>query len=148
MLETGGLCYLETVKGRVFLVRPAPGMSRLDAINRFVETYMEAGLVSRTLSRDVEALRHEFPDLKAVVFFSEYEVEQVLQVARAGKVLPAGITRFIIPGRVLRLNIDLEYLKSSDSLRQKNRWLSHLLVDKLANNRIRYYAEPVYLLDE
>jgi len=39
-------------------------------------------------------------------------------------------------------------LKSDKSLREKNRWLHDLLVEKQAKGDIRYYGEPVYLLDE
>jgi hypothetical protein len=63
-------------------------------------------------------------------------------------VLPAGITRFIIPGRVLRLNADLSYLKSDETLIRKNELLRELVLEKLANSAVRYYEEPVYLLDE
>jgi hypothetical protein len=75
-------------------------------------------------------------------------VEQVLQIARNGQLLPSGITRFIIPGRVLRLNADLAYLQSDNSLEEKNAWLDELVDSKLSGGKIRYYQEPVYLLDE
>ncbi len=66
----------------------------------------------------------------------------------SGRFFPAGITRFLIPGRVLRLNADLDYLKSGNSLQEKNRWLHEILKEKQLQGGIRYYAEPVYLLDE
>ena len=69
-------------------------------------------------------------------------------MAKAKRALPAGITRFIIPGRVLRLNADLKYLKSDKSLAEKNEWLRQLILEKLDNRAVRYYEEPVYLLDE
>jgi len=71
-----------------------------------------------------------------------------LQIAQASRELPAGITRFIIPGRVLRLSAELRHLKSDQSLSEKNEWLHQLLMDKLDQGKIRYYEEPVYLLDE
>lgn len=148
MLEYGGLCYLHTVEDRVFYIEPAPGVNHLTALNRLTETYIQKAHVSRTLTQDMASLRHEYPDLTALVVFPAYTVEQVLQIARAGRILPAGITRFIIPGRVLRLNADLEYLKSDKSLSEKNEWLNRVVLDKLAKGRIRYYEEPVYILDD
>ena len=59
-----------------------------------------------------------------------------------------GITRFIVPGRILRVNLDLEILRSEQSIREKNRWLHEQLLEKQKNGQIRFYAEPVYLLDE
>jgi hypothetical protein len=148
MVEHGGLCYLQTTDGKVFLIQRAPEVNRLDALNRLTAAYIGAYQVTRTLNGDIVSLHHEFPDLAALVVFPEYTVEQVLQIAQAGHVLPAGITRFIIPGRVLRLNAELRHLKSDQPLSEKNKWLHHLLMDKLDKNKIRYYQEPVYLLDE
>jgi hypothetical protein len=149
MLEYGGVCYLHTVEGEVWLIQPAPGGNRLDAINKLTDGYIQAaGHVTRTLSRNIAALRQEYTDLTALVVFPEYTVEQVLQIAQAGRTLPAGITRFVIPGRVLRLNLELTPLKSNQSLNEKNEWLYQLVMDKMTSGRVRYYEEPVYLLDE
>lgn len=148
LAEQGGLCYLKTVEGKIFIIRRNHGINRLDALNKLTEAYINAYLVTRTLNGDVVSLHREFPDLAALVVFPEYTVDQVLQIAQAGRVLPAGITRFIIPGRVLRLNAELRHLKSDQPLSEKNEWLHQLLMDKLGKNKIRYYQEPVYLLDE
>jgi phosphoglycerate dehydrogenase-like enzyme len=148
MVEFGGLCHLQTVEGKLFLIQQKQGVNRLDALNQLTEAYIKAFPVTRTLNGDVLSLHHEYPDLTALVVFPEFTVDQVLQIAQMGHVLPAGITRFIIPGRVLRLNAELRHLKSDQSLSEKNEWLHQLLLDKLDKNKIRYYQEPVYLLDE
>lgn len=148
MLEYGGLCYLHTSEGQIFLAQPAAGVNHLEALNQLTQSYLQAGHVSRTLNKDVLSLQQEYPDLTALVVFPEYTAEQVLQIAQVGHVLPAGITRFIIPGRVLRLNADLRHLKADKSVGDKNEWLHQLLLDKLDAGKIRYYEEPVYLLDE
>jgi hypothetical protein len=148
MLEYGGLCYLHTIDGRVFLVHATAGVNHLQALNMITETYLKAGHVSRTLHTDPEILQQEFPDLTALVVFPEYTVEQVLQIARAGRVLPAGITRFIVPGRALRVNVKLARLTDDESLSEKNRWLYDDIVQKFSESQVRYYQEPVYLLDE
>jgi phosphoglycerate dehydrogenase-like enzyme len=149
MVEYGGMCYLHTVAGQVWLVQPAAGVNRLEALNTLTDTYIKtAGQVTRTLNHNMATLRQEYPDLAALVIFPKYTVEQVLQIAQAGRTLPAGITRFIIPGRVLRLNVELKPLKSDRSLSQKNEWLYQLVMEKLSTGQVRYYEEPVYLLDE
>ncbi|MFZ1396582.1 MAG: hypothetical protein WAS33_06785, partial [Candidatus Promineifilaceae bacterium] len=94
-------------------------------------------------------LKNEYEALAAVVIFPEYTVNQVMAATlSSGRLFPAGITRFIIPGRILRLNAPLSVLKSDMSLREKNRWLHELLVEKQGKGGIRFYGEPVYLLDE
>lgn len=148
MLEHGGICFVQTVEEKVWLIKPLAGVNHLDALNTLTETYIDAYHVDRTLNNDIRALKKEHPDLAALVVFPEYTVRQVLQIAQAGRVLPAGITRFVIPGRVLRLRAELSVLKSDKSLSEKEAWLNQFVLDKLANNRVRYYEEPVYLLDE
>lgn len=148
MLELGGLCYIHTIDGKVFIIQPAAGINHLEALNKLTNTYIENYQVLRTIKAEIEELEQEHPALAALVVFPEYTVEQVLQIAKAGRVLPAGITRFIIPGRVLRLNAELSLLKSDKSLEEKNKWLYDLVTEKQAGSRIRYYKEPVYLLDE
>ena len=149
MFEYGGLCYVQTIDNQVFLVHPAQGVNRLEALNQFTEAYIEAGHVDRTLNGNILSLKNEYKDLAAVVIFPEYTVNQVMQATlSSGRLFPAGITRFIIPGRILRLNADLTVLKSDRSLREKNRWLHEQLVEKQGKGGIRYYGEPVYLLDE
>lgn len=147
-LEYGSLCYIQLAGGGVYLVHARAGANRLDALNQLTTTYIDASRTSRTLSRDMAQLQHEYPDMAALVVFPVYTVEQVIQLACAGRRLPAGITRFIVPGRILRVNLDLEILRSDLSIREKNRWLHDLLLEKQKNGQIRYYAEPVYLLDE
>ncbi len=148
MVEHNSLCYIHTVTDQIFLVQPAPEVNHLDALNRLTETYIAAYEVARTLNSNINQLRKEFVDLTALVIFPEYTVKQVLQIAQVGRVLPAGITRFIIPGRVLRINADLSALRADKPLNEKNEWLNQLIMEKLDRGQIRYYEEPVYLLDE
>jgi phosphoglycerate dehydrogenase-like enzyme len=148
MVEHGGLCYLHTTHGQVWLVKPAAAVNRLDALNKLTEAYLEGNYITHTLTSNIHHLQRAYPDLTVLVIFPEYTVSQVLQIAQAGRVLPAGITRFIIPGRVLRINADLNILKSDQSLEEKQTWLNQLVIDKLSRGRVRYYQEPIYVLDE
>ncbi|MCB0209323.1 MAG: hypothetical protein KDJ52_08340 [Anaerolineae bacterium] len=148
MVEYGGLCFLRTTEDKIYLVEAAPGVNKLEALNQLTETYIEASYVTRTLEDNFDNLRDEYPDMAALVVFGKYTIEQVFQIVQAGHFLPAGITRFIVSGRVLRVNLALEYLKSDEGLLEKNKWLRHFVIEKLGNSQARYYAESVYLMDE
>lgn len=149
MFAYAALCYLHTIEQELYLVYASPGVNRLDALNKLTETYIAASHTDRTLEKDLNVLRNDYPDMSAVVVFPEYTVSQVMNVTLSGRYFPAGITRFLIPGRILRLNADLSILKSKEkTLTEKNKWLTEFLEGKLRRNAIRYYAEPVYLLDE
>ncbi|MFQ5577473.1 MAG: hypothetical protein ACE5G8_10860, partial [Anaerolineae bacterium] len=90
----------------------------------------------------------EFPNMVGLFVYPAFTIEQILQISSVGKVVPAGLTRFIIPGRVLRLNLDLTRLKKDEPKALKTAWLNKQVRKLVANHHIRYYEEPVYLLDE
>ncbi len=148
MIELGGMSHLLLAGGRVFVIQPAPGGSRLDAINNLVEAYINLGQVDRILVDNFEEARLEYPEMTGLIVFPSFTIEQILQISSVGKVVPAGITRLIIPGRVLRLNLDMERLQKDEPFAAKAIWFSQTLRDLMANHKVRYYEEPVYLLDE
>jgi len=148
MVEHGGLCYLQTVDKTIYHIQPKAGVNHLDALNKLTDSYIQASHVTRTLHSDIDDLLNEFPDLAGVAAFPVFTLDQVLQITDGGNAMPAGITRFIIPGRVMRLNADFEYLKSDRDIDEKNKWLYDLVMERLSNEQARYYAEPIYLLDE
>jgi phosphoglycerate dehydrogenase-like enzyme len=148
MVEYGGLCYLQTMDKTVYHIQPRGEVNHLDALNKVTDTYIKASHVTRALHDDIDILLNEFPDLTGVVAFPVFTLDQVLQITDAGNVIPSGITRSIITGRVMRLNAALEYLKSDRDIDEKNKWLYDLVMEKLSKDQARYYAEPIYLLDE
>ncbi len=86
--------------------------------------------------------------MAGLVVFPQFSPEIVLQIAAKNRLLPAGITRFVIPGRILRLNAPLDLLAGNDSLAKKREWLDTMVQAKLTARAMRYYTEPVVLLDE
>jgi len=91
------LCYLHTVDDRIFLVRPAPGVDDLVALNKVTQTYIDTSQLTRTLTTDMTLLRQEYPDLTALVVFPQYTIEQVLQIARNGQLLPSVLPGLLSP---------------------------------------------------
>ncbi len=149
MIEYGGLCSVVSADGeQAFVLHAAEGKNRFQAVAAVAEAYTSEAVVSRTLERDVRRLHGWHPDMTALVEYPEFTVEQVLLAARSGTLLPAGVTRFIVPGRVLHLDVPLEMVTGEQSLEEKNRWLHDHLAEKERAGEIRYYREPVYILDE
>jgi hypothetical protein len=150
MKNERALASLFTADKRGYLLESATrdSVSWLAVLNETVARYMAWGTVDRTLMTDMTALKAQFPKSVALAVFPQFNLEQVLHLATEHKVVPAGITRFIIPGRVLRLHVPLDKLASDETLDSKNDWLDQLIQEKLVNRRLRYYQEPVILLDE
>ncbi len=146
--QPAALCYFLARDGQLTLAEVAPGASRVAVMNAIVDTYNAWGTVERTLLTDIERLLAQFPRLVAVAIFPQFAPADVFDAAAQGEFLPAGLTRFVIPGRILRLNADLERLKREEPLAEKRAWFNDFLGGKLARSRLRYYQEPVVLLDE
>jgi threonine dehydratase len=153
--ETGGvlaqpdtICYLLDRQGQVTAARLVSSANRLAVMNAIVNTYNAWGNVERTLLTDLERLKGQFPDLVAVAVYPQFSPIEVFEAASHGNLLPAGLTRFVIPGRILRLNADLSRLRQPESLADKRAWFNNFLAERLSHSRLRYYQEPVVLLDE
>jgi hypothetical protein len=144
--------YFVTADKQGFLLEPAdPAAGSDDWLERLadlVERYGAWGEVERTLTHDVETLRSQYPDLAGLVVFPQFALEIIMRFVARGRLLPAGITRFVVPGRILRLNAPLDILAGPKPISQKRAWLDQWVQTKLASRAVRYYEEPVVLLDE
>jgi hypothetical protein len=155
-LPPGALGHLTTVDNESFVleVHPSslPGVGEhggwLGILNQMVEAYGQWGNVERTLNTDMESLTAQFPELAALFVFPHFTPQLIMELAGQGRTVPAGITRFVIPGRILRLNAPLDKLVADEPLAAKQEWLDNFIRQKLLDRQVRFYEEPVVLLDE
>ncbi len=157
--EHGSIGYLITNQKKGLLLRmehiPVGQLSTepdhddwLDLLNQVVETYGEWGDVERTTEQDIDSLQAMYSEFTALFVFPTFTPDIVLTLSSRGRLLPAGITRFVIPGRILRLNAPLEKLRSDEPISIKHDWLDEFIEAKLGRRSVRFYEEPVILLDE
>jgi phosphoglycerate dehydrogenase-like enzyme len=142
------LCAITTRDGDAYLVRATDNTRNLGRLNDIVATYTHAARVKRLAGDDFSALDRKAPGFSAIVRFPPFTVGEVIQATLQGQRIPQGITRFVVPGRVLHLHADLERLKADESLDVKRRWLRELVAERYARHAVRYYPEPVTLMDE
>lgn len=83
---------------------------------------------------------------EALVVYRSFSPAELAAVVHAGEVLPPGVTRFVVPERILGVRYPLESLRSSDA-GGRNAELKERVARLRAQNRIRYYAEPVILFE-
>jgi threonine dehydratase len=146
--EPRTLCYFLNQQGQATMAQEEAGVNRLAVMKKLVHAYSSWGLVERTLITDIDRLMAQFPHMKTVAVFPQFVPHDIFDAARDGNLLPAGLSRFIIPGRILRLNADLARLKKDESLSEKRSWFDEFLAEKMAHSRLRFYEEPVVLMDE
>lgn len=118
------------------------------ALAELVGGYVGKWTVNRSPDPRVEAVASRFPDWAVIVEFPTLAVDDVMKAAIDNDMLPAGITRFVVPERALRLNMPIELLESGRSVAEKQVTLDEMLEKRARAGRIRRYEEPVYILDE
>ena len=118
-------------------------------LRQIVDSYKTAGTLNRITTDRLTAARRLYPDAVAIVAFPHYEPVEIVVAARDEAYLPPGITRHLIRGRALRLNYPLDALRDPiTTLADKNAALQQWVQARVADKRVRYYAESTYLFDE
>jgi len=150
VLNKQGLAGVHLADGRVF-VALAPAINRVarnSFLNQLVDTYKRAGRMDRTPHRTIEPLKKLYPSLSGLVFMPKLRVRHLSYLVSQGHFLPAGVTRFTVSPRALRVNFPMDILRSGMRLEEKNDELDRFIKDRIENKRIRYYAEATVIYDE
>ena len=146
--RAAAMCSVALIDGRTFAVRPEGDRHPFTALNPLVAAYLGVAPIARTTDVELTSALADRPGAVALVVFPRLTVDTVFAAARAGHRLPAGITRFIVAGRVISLNAPLAALRGGGSLAEHNRWLEELIAARRAAGRIRHYPEAVFVLDD
>ena len=112
------------------------------ALKSLGSVYPKGGVVRRV---DPEA-GVELGGDEALLLYRRFSPGELVEVVERGEVLPAGITRFPVPERVLNLRYPLDRLRSGDPA-ERGAELRKFVDDSLEKNRVRYYSEPVVLFE-
>lgn len=126
----------------------AVDMSDNAALNSLVDAYHGQLTVTRVTDPSVAAVSKAHHDWVAIVEFPSLTIEDVMVAATEADFVPAGITRFVVPERALRLNIPLDLLREEGDTKSKQDHLDEILARRARDGRIRRYDEPVIILDD
>lgn len=122
---------------------------RNQLLNQIVGVYHDRVPYVRVTTDSLTQARREHPDVTALVVFPRYDPAEVIELAGAGELLPAGITRHLIQWRALRVNIPVAMCEdTARPLAEKNAWIAHWLDDRVRQRQVRFYAEPTVMFDE
>lgn len=118
-------------------------MSPNATMTAMVDAYIGIWETSRIIDPQVSTVTRRFPDWSVIVEFPPVDIDDVAKAALGDDLLPAGVTRFLIPERVLRLHAPLSILESGDQ-----EALDRLIDELSVSGRVRRYEETVVILDE
>ena len=137
-------------EGDVFVLRGSDSVgSEAEILRRVTSVYNGRSVFHRVKSDRMADLLNLYDDVTALIRFPSYVPEEIMHLADNGYKLPTGITRHIIHGRALLVNVPLSLLMDERrTTDEKNEWLRAWSKQKLARRKIRYYQESTFLFDE
>lgn len=124
------------------------GITPNATLTSLVAVYIGRWPVARVTDADAVVAGSVFEDWGAVIELPTLSVEDVMRAAVGDDPLPAGVTRFLIPDRALRLNFDLSILEEEASTEEKQRRLDELIEQRSREGRVRRYEETVFIYDD
>jgi hypothetical protein len=150
MIQGNALAYLSLRSNRgMTIAATVPDLrSRVDGLNRLVRAYQTRGRIERTNAGSAAEVERAFPAAAGLVVFLAFSVQDVVDAVSDGLLLPAGLTRFIVAPRALRVNYPLEALAVEGTREEKEQALARWLHERVVQRGVRYYAEATYLFDE
>lgn len=129
--------------GRVFVRAREEGVAAEARAIWALQALYPAGVVVHRV--DPEA-KIKLGEGEATIRYRPFRPEELVELVRLGRVLPAGITRFRVPERVLGVRLPLEKLLGGDP-EERNAELRAFVKRRWDENRVRYYGEPVVLFE-
>lgn len=131
------------------LVTDLPLEQRVGALRQIVDLYTKReARMDRVNHSDVAALAAQHPHFGALVTFPDFDKRDIRAAAEEGNKLPSGVTRILVPRRVLGFNLRLPLLKSTLPLEEKRSWLADEIQHKVSEHQVRYYQEPTFIFDD
>jgi L-serine kinase (ATP) / ParB family transcriptional regulator, heme-responsive regulator len=123
-------------------------LSSLAGFNRFYEseyTYTRIDSDTDISSGNVSELSTEHGVL---IVYPDFKKEDIIRISQMDQKLPAGISRHLIPNRVLHIKILIEALRSDENLDKRNDELEKFIQYKIDTKKVRLYKEPILVFDE
>lgn len=121
---------------------------RAARLNDMVDVYRSRGRVFRVDTDSLDGLVPQHDDVTALVVFARHAPAEIVELARIGALLPAGITRHVIPRRALRVDLPIAVLGAPTSLADKQAALDDWMRRKVGARQVRFYRESTFVFDE
>ncbi len=148
-LETNqALAYIVSERSVRMVSCPEDHIDAREVLVDIVNIYKGRADIYRASNDIWEKQKPYYPHITALVIFPRYRPQDIFYCAQNGYKVPTGITRHIIPARALNINVPLDILRSDSSLEEKKRWLEEWIMERMASNAIRYYAESTFSFNE
>jgi hypothetical protein len=122
--------------------------SRVAALNAVVDTYKNTVHLERTAFSDIGQVAPFYTNMTGLMIFPKFNLVDLVDIVKAGCLLPAGITRTTVSPRALYVNLPLNRLQGQVSLEQANCQLNEIICRRIDQGKIEIYTESAFMFDE
>ncbi len=141
IFSSGGEVVLLTLSNELEIM-----LSSLSKLSRYYENkFSYTRIDSDTDISDVSSLS---PDEGLLFVFPDLEKNDIVKISGLKQKLPAGISRHMIPNRVLHIKILIDALKGDENIDKRNEELEKYVQYKIDTKKVRLYREPILVFDE
>ena len=141
------LCRMQGGKRKCALVSPSRRRMGLEGL---VEAQRAVNLELAERHRIRYVAGHDCDEAmeagRSVLFRRPFSKKEVISLATGGRLFPPKTTRHMFPVRILNINAPLGWLRLPPKKAEKK--LHRLLRDALEHEEVRYYPEPVLVVDD
>lgn len=129
--------------------RDIEAQHRIAVLEDIVSAYEGHTRLERVKLADYDQLPDVIQSVqRQVCLFPVLRKEEMLHLAAAGIMIPTGLTRHIIPGRALGINLDLKLITGPESDHEKQAAFQEFVDQMSMKGRIRFYEESVFIMNE
>ena len=122
---------------------------RIAMMDQVVSSYEGQSKLERIKLADFSLLPEVMNSVEhQMCLFPVLTKNELLQMARHNVMIPTGLTRHLIPGRALGINIDLSFLTALSDAEAKIAHFRKYIDDLEVAGRIRFYEESVFVMNE
>ncbi len=121
-------------------------LNELCSLNKYYES--KFSYVRIDSDTRLDGINHLSAEPGILFIYPAFNKKHIIKIAGLREKLPAGITRHLIPNRVLHIKFEIESMKSGENIEQSNCELQKLIENKIEFKKVRLYREPVLIFDE
>jgi hypothetical protein len=122
---------------------------RIAVLNQVIGGYEGQSRLERIKLADYSKLPEVIQSVDhQLCLFPVLTKEELLQLATEGVLIPTGITRHLIPGRALGINLPLAFLGEIPDAAGRARHFAQHLLNLEMEGRTRFYEESVFIMNE
>jgi hypothetical protein len=121
-------------------------LKSLSDLNKYYEN--EFSYTRIDSDTDLSDVKNLSPEEGLLFIFPDFSKEDIVKIAGLKQKLPAGISRHLIPNRVLHIKILVDALMTDENLDKRNEELEKYVQFKIDTKKVRLYREPILIFDE